>query len=434
MSKKIKKSRGIISYFLLTMLFTSTLSSSVSASSLLSVKEKDVLFTETVEDIEVPNAFSGNSEKQVIDLSTYGYNTSAAKTSSLNKSVQIENDEVPLFGGNLSLTASELYNSTSLEQKQNTYQQFAESMGNLTQTLTELQYGNGVSTASQQTYLSNMENQIKLLENTKNSLFSAYSETSQSYSLNSEDLMSRYNETFQNKKQQMNTDGTSLLASIDLSSTLSSSEIRRQEELAAEEYFNSLKAKVASVNTSSQNKLSTASNNDSNSQSTSKTVTISNTGTNLVYDPNNLLVKSNVTVEQMKKALKGTSLENAASSYVEAEQVTGINAFYLAALSAHESNWGNSNIAKTKNNITGFQAYNHNTSAAKVFESYSDCMLYTANYLKENYLTAGGKYYNGVSIRAVNTRYCLDDYGNASYSWSTGISKIANTLLEKASK
>jgi hypothetical protein len=45
-------------------------------------------------------------------------------------------------------------------------------------------------------------------------------------------------------------------------------------------------------------------------------------------------------------------------------------------------------------------------------------------YISENYLTAGGKYYNGVSIDGIGKRYATDP------NWSTAIKKhMANLLL-----
>lgn len=123
----------------------------------------------------------------------------------------------------------------------------------------------------------------------------------------------------------------------------------------------------------------------------------------------NLLVPSNVSTKLLDARLKNTKLEGLGKYFVEAERRFGVNAIFLCALAIHESNWGNSRIAQDKNNLFGFRAYDRSPyESAAAFKSYGDCILYVGKYLRDNYLTKGGKYYKGTSIIAVNKSYATD--------------------------
>ena len=120
---------------------------------------------------------------------------------------------------------------------------------------------------------------------------------------------------------------------------------------------------------------------------------------------NDLTKPSGVTVERIEEVLKGTKLEGLGKYYMQAERDYGINAKFLVGLSIEESGWGKSNIANTKNNLFGFQAYTNNTSQARTFSSKGECILYVGKYIADNYLTEGGKHYNGVTVESVHEKY-----------------------------
>ena len=144
------------------------------------------------------------------------------------------------------------------------------------------------------------------------------------------------------------------------------------------------------------------------------------------FDPNNLWSKSNATVNDMTVALLGTGLESVAHTYVEAEKEWGVNAIFLASLTAEESGWGTSDRAIYQNNLTGYAVYGANAEGEN-FTSWSSSIMETAKLICNEYLKQSGKFHNGISIYSVNTLYCPNDGGK----WSSNISNIANSLVHK---
>ncbi|GAK42057.1 hypothetical protein TCA2_4549 [Paenibacillus sp. TCA20] len=96
-----------------------------------------------------------------------------------------------------------------------------------------------------------------------------------------------------------------------------------------------------------------------------------------------------------------------------------INALYLAAHAAWETGWGTSRIFRDKNNLFGYGAYDSSPyESAYTFASPADCVNYAANKIKDNYLTPGGKYYNGPTLEGMNIKYATDK------NWAKGIAGV----------
>ena len=144
------------------------------------------------------------------------------------------------------------------------------------------------------------------------------------------------------------------------------------------------------------------------------------------FNENYLLQPSNVTLNKLKFALKGTGLEGLEKAYLDSEKEYGINAIFLVSLTAEESWWGKSRRAKEQNNLSGFEVYSDN-SKGKFFSSKYESILTTAKILKRDYLTQGGIYHKGYDIRSVNKSYCPVN----GFSWSKNISSIAYDLVNK---
>ncbi len=129
---------------------------------------------------------------------------------------------------------------------------------------------------------------------------------------------------------------------------------------------------------------------------------------------------SSVVIDQK---LKNTPMAGLGKAFKAAENRSGINAFALASIAIHESAYGRSRIAKQKNNLFGFQAYDGSPyKSAKSFSSREQGIYHVADYLKRNYLTAGGKYYNGVTLQAIGKRYASDP------QWATKVESIMRNL------
>lgn len=151
----------------------------------------------------------------------------------------------------------------------------------------------------------------------------------------------------------------------------------------------------------------------------------------VTFNPNNLLEVSGIHAYELENVLLNTSeghnMVDYAKYFVEAEQIYGVNALFLCAIAAQESGWARY-AAGNGTNLTGYAVYN-STSEGKTFEGgIRENILETGRLLKEHYLTEGGAHYNGIDIRSVNIRYCLDKNYNVDYNWSESISSIASML------
>ena len=96
-------------------------------------------------------------------------------------------------------------------------------------------------------------------------------------------------------------------------------------------------------------------------------------------------------------------------AFYNAEQKYGVNGIFIAAVGIHESAWGTSYLAKEKNNLFGYRAYDRDPiNSAQDFESYESAINIVAEALSKNYLTPTGSFYNGTTIESVNEKYASD--------------------------
>ena len=126
----------------------------------------------------------------------------------------------------------------------------------------------------------------------------------------------------------------------------------------------------------------------------------------------NLREPSNLSSEDYDLMLTGTPLEGLGYAYANAEAKFGVNGLYLVGLSWLESSQdgvpGASLLARERNNLVGWGAYDGHEYRASFFESKESCIMHVAEKLSENYLTEGGLYFNGYTPRAVDVKYCSD--------------------------
>lgn len=134
---------------------------------------------------------------------------------------------------------------------------------------------------------------------------------------------------------------------------------------------------------------------------------------------------SGFTLEQFKKVLsdgKDTNkiFEKNAEYFYYIEQQYQINGIFVATMGIHESNWGTSKIARDKKNLFGYGAYDSNPyQGAYHFSDYAESIDLLARVLVKYYLNpkgtsiyggekAIGNYYNGSTLKGVNTKYATD--------------------------
>lgn len=149
---------------------------------------------------------------------------------------------------------------------------------------------------------------------------------------------------------------------------------------------------------------------------------------------------SGLSLEQFRTILQYNSSDvnniftDNADYFYYAEQEYGLNGVFLAAIAIHESGWGTSSIAKNKNNLFGYMAYDGSAYAsAKTFSSYSEGIDLLARVLVKYYLNsagteiyggniAEGKYYNGSTFSGVNEVYASDS------GWASKVYNIMKKL------
>lgn len=144
----------------------------------------------------------------------------------------------------------------------------------------------------------------------------------------------------------------------------------------------------------------------------------------------NLREPSNLSSEDYDLMLTGTPLEELGYAYANAEAEFGVNGLYLVGLSWLESSQdgvpGASLLARERNNLVGWGAYDGHEYRASFFESKESCIMHVAEKLSENYLTEGGLYFNGYTPRAIDVKYCSDP------SHADKIVNIVDRELKKA--
>lgn len=127
-----------------------------------------------------------------------------------------------------------------------------------------------------------------------------------------------------------------------------------------------------------------------------------------------------LSAEELDKALAGTGLDGLGHAFQAMEERWGVNALFGIAVAAHESAWGTSYLAKSRNNLFGIAAYDGNEGAAYGFETRNACIDHWGEMIKEVYFDRG--YTN---LHAVNSIYASDK------SWSTKVQATMASMRHK---
>lgn len=141
------------------------------------------------------------------------------------------------------------------------------------------------------------------------------------------------------------------------------------------------------------------------------------------FNPYDLRESSNLTRDKAYKMLEGSALQSVADAYVYAEEVYGVNAIFIMALTSVESAYGRSELAMYRNNIGGVKGMNGDWA---YFSDWGECIMYIASFLSESYLSEDGMFFNGYSVDDINIKYCQDDS-----DWAGMIMSIGYNLLSK---
>lgn len=151
---------------------------------------------------------------------------------------------------------------------------------------------------------------------------------------------------------------------------------------------------------------------------------------------------SGLTLEQFKKILSDSKdtnkiFESNAEYFYYIEKQYNINGIFVAAVGIHESAWGTSKIAREKNNLFGYGAYDSNPyNSAYRFSNYSESIDLIARVFVKYYINpkgtsiyggekAIGTYYNGPTLSGINTKYATDK------NWANGVYQHMKYLYNK---
>lgn len=104
---------------------------------------------------------------------------------------------------------------------------------------------------------------------------------------------------------------------------------------------------------------------------------------------------------QLANGLRKT-LKKYAWAFLEAERQYNVNAVFLSAVAALESGWGESSVARNRNNFFGWKG----KGGYKHFDSPADGIMYVAKHLRNSYLTPGGGCFRGYEIEDIARCYC----------------------------
>ncbi|MGN0025375.1 MAG: glucosaminidase domain-containing protein, partial [Clostridium sp.] len=125
-----------------------------------------------------------------------------------------------------------------------------------------------------------------------------------------------------------------------------------------------------------------------------------------------------------------SKLYNLGQAFKDAETQYGVNAVIALAVAINESNFGNSQIAQSKNNLFGLKAYDSAPGeSASTFATPKDSVIdFTKNYISRGYSDPADWRYNGGFLgnknKGANVRYASDPFwGEKAASFAYEIDK-----------
>jgi mannosyl-glycoprotein endo-beta-N-acetylglucosaminidase len=110
-------------------------------------------------------------------------------------------------------------------------------------------------------------------------------------------------------------------------------------------------------------------------------------------------------------------------TFVNSQNIYGVDANYLVSHAILESYWGKSQIAQTKNNLFGYGAYDSAPGQdAGLFPSEEYAILFQGWEVRNNYLTPGSSLYVSPTLKGMNVNYATDQ------QWASSIGSLMNQM------
>ncbi|MFA5557855.1 MAG: glucosaminidase domain-containing protein [Methanofastidiosum sp.] len=149
-------------------------------------------------------------------------------------------------------------------------------------------------------------------------------------------------------------------------------------------------------------------------------VAINNQGANMkIHTPSGFTADD---LERAWKALSVKGMYGTGEYFEKAEQLYGVNMVFLSALAYHESRGGLSKIAKDKNNLFGWGAYDRDPYRyAYNFPTREEGINHVAREIESQYLSRGLD-----TPRAMNILYASDPL------WAYNISRVMKLIVQAA--
>lgn len=153
---------------------------------------------------------------------------------------------------------------------------------------------------------------------------------------------------------------------------------------------------------------------------------------------------SNVSAADLKRSLetsktfsgKGARFAPYATTYVSLEKKNSVNLFLVMAINAWESGWLDSNATKQCSNIAGVKYVGQPGAVKCITTSEGDnyagwpsidkFLNYYVPWLKKEYLTEGGAFYNGKTPEGIVIKYTA-----GSKTWVAGVKSIGDGLFSQ---
>ncbi len=142
-------------------------------------------------------------------------------------------------------------------------------------------------------------------------------------------------------------------------------------------------------------------------------------------------------IDEYLQTKRDGKLAGIGEAVVATAQKYSINASYIVAHAALETGWGNARIAREKNNLFGWSAFDESPySSATGFPDRETCIDFVMGRINKLYLTPSGRFFRGAPCLGKGGS---DGYGmNANYAsdskWGTKIARIANDLEQAFSR
>ena len=131
--------------------------------------------------------------------------------------------------------------------------------------------------------------------------------------------------------------------------------------------------------------------------------------------------------EAIAAAMPGSPLLGLGTAFVNAGQVHGVNAYFLAGHAALNSAWGTNAVATNKNNLFGY-----GVSAACPYDcavpfgSREESIEFVTSVAKVDYLTPGGRFFTQPTLAGMEPIYAANNS-----QWAEGVAAHMNLLREK---